>query len=212
MNNELVLQFSTTVPDWRWHGKIPPWLKKFPSSLLFDKNWASGLIRRTCHSPFSHADLVMLDGTLLGASDFAIAPIIITTPPGNPRGVAQRPFDYAKFGYRRQMIIATSRADDVRAIARTQLGKPFDNGALRDMIGDKFPGERDWRIDDCWFCSELLAWAMETAGMFDGPLPWPKNRLTPTDLLVLFLLDSRWVNRDTFWVDSNAERWRPREA
>jgi hypothetical protein len=194
--DRLILQFSTAAPEWRhW---TPGWLKHhFPWHLAFDKNWGSGLIRRSCHSPFSHVDMVMKDGSLLGASYSPKAPYIH----GNPCGVASRPFDYQQFKYRRQMILATERADDIRRIWSTQLGKGYDNGSLWDMIGDSFPGARDWRLNESWFCSEGVAWAMET-GHFWGPhqLRWPKNRVSPTDLLLMCINDERWINRDTFWA------------
>ncbi len=193
--DRLILQFSTTVPDWRYE-RLPSMLKKFPLSLPFNKNWASGMIRRANHSPFSHVDMLLKDGNLFGASDSPNAPVIH----GNPRGVAVRPFDYQHFGYRRQMVIDTQRADDIRRIAVTQLGKDFDNSSLRDFISDSFPGQRDWRLDDSWFCAELILWAME-AGYFWGtpPLPWPKNRVSPTDILMILTGDERWVNKKTFW-------------
>lgn len=194
MSDQLVIQFSTTQPDWRRFS--PSGLRGWPFNLLFDKNWASGLIRRSCHSPFSHVDIQLEDGNLLGASDFPTAPVI----KGNPRGVAIRPPNYQRFGYRRCMILATHRADDIRAIACTQIGKKFDNGALRGFISDKFPGERDWRLDDCWFCGELVAFALEVGGFWTRPLIWPRNRVSPTDLILVLLMDERFINADRFWA------------
>lgn len=193
--DRLILQFSTAAPDWRFKH-LPRFLKRWPLSMMFNKNWGSGLIRRSCHSPFSHVDMVLKDGNLLGANNDINAPVIH----GNPRGVAIRPPDYQKFAYRRQAIIETDRADDIRRIWTTQLGKGYDNGTMWDMINDNFPGVRDWRLDDCWFCSEGVMWAMET-GYFWGPPPilWPKDRVSPTDLLMLLATDKRWVNKDTFW-------------
>jgi hypothetical protein len=192
--DQLILQFSTAAPDWR--RLTPDLLKKFPFNLLTDKNWGSGIIRRANHSPFSHVDLVMKDGTLLGASNAPKCPHIH----GNPRGVANRPPDYMAFAYRRQMVIATPRADDIRRLATTQLGKPFDNSGIRDFASDKFPGKRDWRLDECWFCAELAMWSMEMGYLWGTPpMPWPKNRVSPTDIIMMMLTDERWTNRDTFW-------------
>lgn len=168
--------------------------------LLGDENWGSSLIRRTNHSPFSHIDIMLEDGNLLGASHNPAAPTVAAYPRSNPCGVAVRPPEYQRFRYRRQMVISTHHADDVRAIALTQLGKDFDGGSLKEFISDKFPGNRDWRLDNHWFCAELVAFCLEVADVFNGPLPWPKNRVSPTDLLLLFLTDQRWVNRDTFWM------------
>jgi hypothetical protein len=194
-DDRLILQFSTAAPDWR--RLTPGVLKHFPFNLLLDKNMGSGIIRRANHSPFSHVDFVMKDGTLLGASDSPKAPHIH----GNPRGVASRPFDYQRFAYRRQMVIATPRADDIRRLAVTQLGKRFDNSGLRDFASDSFPGKRDWRLDECWFCAELCMWSMETCYLWGTPpMPWPKNRVSPTDIIMIMLSDERWINRDEFWL------------
>ena len=193
--DRLILQFSTAAPDWRFE-RTPNLMKKFPLSLMVNKNWGSGLIRRANHSPFSHIDMMLKDGSLLGASDSPNAPIIH----GNPRGVATRPPNYQKFGYRRQMILTTKRADDIRRMASTQIGKDFDRTSLRDFISDAFPGQRDWRLNESWFCAELVVWAMEMGGFWDNKqLQWPRNRVSPTDILLVCLMDDRWVNRDEFW-------------
>jgi hypothetical protein len=114
--------------------------------------------------------------------------------------VAVRPPEYQQFRYRRQMVIATPRAEDVRALALSQLGKKFDNSSLKDFASDKFPGDRDWRLRDSWFCAELVIWAMESAFVFDGALSWPKNRVSPTDILLLFLNSPMWRNKASFWL------------
>jgi hypothetical protein len=119
---------------------------------------------------------------------------------GNPQGVAIRPHNYQKFGYRRDMILKTPLAEAVIQAAVDQLGKPFDSTSLWDFLTDHFPGERDWKNPDAWFCAELKIYALEKAGFFTPrQLMWPKNRVSPTDLLLLLLMDERWVNRDTFW-------------
>ena len=98
------------------------------------------------------------------------------------------------------MVLHTDRANDIRAIGRTQLGKSFDNSSLRDFLGDSFPGYRDWRLNDSWFCAELIAWCLETGGFWGSMrLHWPKNRCSPTDLLLLNLTNECWINRLTFW-------------
>jgi uncharacterized protein YycO len=66
--------------------------------------------------------------------------------------------------------------------ARTQLGKPYDWGAI---VGIAL--HRDWRAPDKWFCSELVAWACEQAGTkllrFDN-----LDRVTPGQLALSPLL------------------------
>ena len=187
MTDEVVIQFSTTVNS--------------------RENWASAAIRRLNHSPFSHVDLVLMgqqaidlgvpEGSTLGASDQGPHSPCLK---GNPQGVAIRPSEYQPFGLRRRMILATDKASAIVAAAASQLGKPFDSSGLWDFIGDDFPGTRDWRSEDSWWCSELKVWSFEQGGFYSGSLAWPKNRVSPTDLLLINLQDTRWINRDSFWL------------
>ena len=176
MTWEVKLQFSTTVDAWanRW----------------------SWVIRHMCHSPFSHVDFLMPDGSLLGASDSPAAPVL----KGNSRGVAIRPNDYEVYGYRRSMTIETPLSEQIMAAALSQLGKPFDNSALKGFLSDAPPGKRNPMDNASWFCSELVIWSFETAGYwYPRPSVWPKNRISPSDILMLFLFDPNWTNRDSFW-------------
>ena len=140
---------------------------------------------------------MVVEEGLLGASDSPKAPVI----EGNPRGVALRPFDYQDFGAKYRMIIRTPRARAIRAAWMTQIGKPFDNTALKTFLSDKPPTTRDWLVETSWFCSEGIAWSFMTGGYWVAPPSiWPKERLSPSDLLMIFLFDPQWVNRDTFWT------------
>ena len=181
--NTVSVQFSTTKNSFSW------WPPFFP-------NWASWAIRHMSHSPFSHCDIRLKDGSLLGASDSPKAPVIS----GNPGGVAIRPADYEDFGARFLMTIETPKADSIRALAISQVGKPFDNTALKGFLSDALPGKRNWHATESWFCSELVCWSFEEADYWENPPPvWPKNRISPSDLLMIFLFDPNWTNRDTFW-------------
>jgi hypothetical protein len=183
IDDTIIIQFSTTVNSWSW---LPP----------FFLNWASWVIRHMSHSPFSHVDLELEDGTLLGASDSPDAPVLA----GNPRGVAIRPNDYEQYGRRCRMIIRTNKANAIRAAARTQLGKPFDNSALRGFLSDAMPpGERNWKDPTAWFCSELVVWAFIEGGYWQDLRVWPKNRISPSDIFMLMLFDPNWINKNTFW-------------
>lgn len=98
------------------------------------------------------------------------------------------------------MILATDRADDIRRILVSQLGKDFDNSSLRDFISDSFPGVRNWRLTDSFFCAELVVWSLEVGGFWGSKmLLWPKNRVSPNDILIMLLNDERWINREHFW-------------
>lgn len=169
--NEVVLQFSSSTA------------------------WQSALIRKLCHSPFSHIDLVLSDGNLLGASDQGLHSPCIA---GNPQGVAIRPPDYQAFHIRRNAIIKTNKAERIEELARSQLGKAFDASAITAFLSDN-PFDRDWRLDEHWFCAEMYAWAFELAPYWSVPLLWPKNRISPTDFLMLFTVDPNFINRDEFW-------------
>lgn len=173
MADKVVLQFSTST------------------------SWQSALIRRACHSCFSHVDFVLEDGNMLGASDHEHGPCIA----GSPRGVAIRPPDYQEFRIRRQMVIKTVKADDIIDYAMSQLKKPFDQDALYAFASDALPWQaRDWRDPDKWFCAELCTAAFEIGGYWHPEtLRWPKDRITPADLYLLFMWDPLWVNKSTFW-------------
>lgn len=168
MTSQITLQFSTST------------------------HWQSKIIRDLCHSPFSHVDCVLEDGNLLGASDSPDAPVVS----GNPWGVAIRVPNYQEFGIRRQMIIQTDKAPLVLGHLHSQVGRPFDNAALHQMLGFK---REEWRDPGQWFCSELIVWAFEKAGYWSHDLIWPKSRISPTDLLLIFSVDPNFVNWAAFW-------------
>ena len=131
--------------------------------------WQSALIRRICHSRFSHVDFVLADGRLLGASD--------------PGGVMVRSCDYQPFGIRRRAVVPTPLADAIYTAALGQLGKPFDNDALFQFLtGALAP---PWAEHGQWFCSELAAWAFWSRGFFRYPLAVNLGRITPQELILL---------------------------
>ncbi len=80
----------------------------------------------------------------------------------------------------------TGGADAIIELAKTQIGKPFDNGALYGFLDDMgHEPKRDWRDHGSWFCSEYIAWALEASHFFPYSLIPAKNRITPADLLLL---------------------------
>jgi hypothetical protein len=142
------------------------------------------LICRLTHSPFSHVDLVLDDGNLLGASDNPSAPVVH----GDARGVAIRPPDYQRFAVRRDVAMPTTPERKGRFLdfCMAQVGKPFDNSALSPKVFLSPHFEyRDWRTLDKWFCAELMARATEIAPLLDWAIPGIKNRVTPADLILL---------------------------
>lgn len=151
--SELVLQFSTSTA------------------------FMSSMIRRLCHSEFSHCDIVTPDG-LLGVSG-------VDKSIGDAGGVrVRRPGLWPYLRTPKTARLKTDVADKVIALGKTQLGKPFDDGALWEFLSDD-PADRDWRDESKWFCSEFVAWCLETAGFFPYSLIAAKNRITPGDLLFL---------------------------
>lgn len=210
--NQIVLQFSTCAP-----ANFKPWSEGWP-------NRYSKAIRILGHTYFSHVDFIVPISLVmtwlninessefvsrygyyacLGASNNPNGPIIS----GNPRGVAIRPADYQSFGIRRRMVLTTERADAILEWAKGQIGKPFDSGALspKVFLSDPFYGEvesRNWRDPDKWFCAEYVICAFENGGYW-GPgvkVPIKKNRVTPADNTMVFMMDLNLVNRTT-WLD-----------
>jgi hypothetical protein len=153
------------------------------------------LIAKACRSEFSHVDLVLPDGTLLGASDSPKAPYL----QGNPDGVAIRPPDYQPFATRRQAHLRCSPEveENFLAVAKSQLGEPFDNTAMHAVFSSRPNTGRDWRDADAWFCSELFAWCLEASGFFGWELAISKDRVTPPDLILI--TNFALVNVDTFF-------------
>ena len=146
--------------------------------------FASGVIRRLCHSPFSHVDIVLDSGQehgLLGVSgeDRSI---------GDLGGVRIRPHPAWAYKGNPKVAILTGVADkvydDFMRLAHSQIGKPFDDAALWGFLKDT-PNDRDWRQPDSWFCSEFVVWSLEQAGFFPYELIVAKNRITPADSLLL---------------------------
>lgn len=150
---------------------------QFSTSTAF----TSGIIRRLTHSPFSHVDFIVPEG-LLGVS--GVDPSI-----NDVGGVLVRPFNC--WPYLTKPKVARLGCSDeiavkVIAVAMTQLGKPFDNTAMWGMLEDQATEKlRNWRDPTQWFCSEFVAWAMETGGLFPYSLAVMKNRVSPADVLLL---------------------------
>lgn len=116
---------------------------------------------------FSHVDIVMPDGSLLGAR--------------LDGGVRIRSANYQTFHKRAVAVLdrGQSVSDAFIAAAVSQIGKPYDKTAI---IG--FAAGRDWREDDSWFCSELAAWALEQANTFPHAFYAPASKITPNGLLL----------------------------
>lgn len=148
------------------------------------EDFSSSIVRRLCHSPFSHVDVVVPGAGLLGASGAATYKNSAGATVHDEGGVRVRPFDPWIYKVKKEIRVKTDAAAAVVARAMTQVGKPFDDGALYSFLSSS-PGERDWRDTASWFCSELVTWAEEVEGVFGWPLLVAKNRVSPADCLII---------------------------
>jgi len=129
----------------------------------------SHLIEWFGHGQWSHVDIVLPDGEgLLGARQDG--------------GVRIRAAAYLAPGIATRRV-ALDTTDEVAsryiALARAELGKPYDMAAIL-----AFAAGRNWRRPDSWFCSELAGRLLEPdkSGFLKFCLATAANRLTPADL------------------------------
>jgi hypothetical protein len=121
--------------------------------------------------------------SLLGASD--------------PGGVMVRTHDYQPFLAWKKATIKTPVADKFIDLMHHEIGKPFDDEAMRMVLSDK---PRDWREPDKWFCSELCVDCLDRAGFFNYKFWTAKNRITPADLLLILM---PWIDPDEWNAPEN---------
>jgi uncharacterized protein YycO len=127
--------------------------------LVHGDDFYSRLIRWDTFSWYSHAAFELEDGRQLGA----LSQGVVIAPP-NPKTIVHR-FD-----------VKGLNMDAAFQAALSQQGKPYDWGAI---IGLAI--RRDWRDNGQWFCSELVAWACEQAGLVLLRTDH-LNRITPGEL------------------------------
>ena len=128
-------------------------------------------IRLGTWSAWSHVDLVDDRGAvpmLIGA----VAPAgVVVVPMAERLALASRAV---------LVEFTVPDRDAVLDAALSQIGKPYD---WLGVAGIALRG-RDWQEDDCWFCSELVAWAFSEAGfpLFRSEL---QARIVPQHLWML---------------------------
>jgi hypothetical protein len=129
---------------------------------------SSRLIELKGGGPYSHVDIVLKDGTLLGARSDAVG--------GQPPGVRIRPPDYESWEHIARISIDSLPYQEANAyaFAQAQLGKPYDTTAIIGFIFN-----RGWREDDSWICSELAIAMVEQAGIYNYPPAVPSNKIDP---------------------------------
>lgn len=135
---------------------------------------SSGAIKAFERGWCSHVDAVLPDGTLLGARSDTIG--------GAPPGVQIRHPDYELWTATETLQLLSPAVMENRFTdwLHDQIGKPYDKEAIL-----AFAVGRDWRQPDSWFCSELMAAALEECGWFPHPLSDIASHITPRDLLLL---------------------------
>jgi uncharacterized protein YycO len=135
--------------------------------------WTSRLIARFSAGHLSHVDVKLPNGKLLGARSDNV---------GGGEGVRERPDPYepvAKMVYF-EIEATPEQLAKFYGFLYDQLGKPYDHLAILAFIWN-----RNWRDDDAWYCSELVAAALEEAGMLKQTLYLPYNKITPVALATL---------------------------
>ena len=124
---------------------------------------------------YSHVDVIMPDGGLLGARNESIG--------GKPAGVQIRFPNYEKWESIAHLTIQLSDAQyfSFMAFLREQLGKPYDNAAIFGFVFN-----RDWREQNSWFCSELVVAAFEAVdNFFEYKVYTPANKIDPVTAFTL---------------------------
>lgn len=122
---------------------------------------------------FSHVDAVLPSGELLGARDDAIGDA--------PPGVQVRPDNYEKWIRR---TIVTILCTQEQAVAwerwlRSQIGKPYDSGAIWGFIFGTPSHEQGH-----WICSACQTGALKQAGLLH-PFSVPDSQVTPDALFLM---------------------------
>lgn len=132
--------------------------------ILFSTNDKIGskLIRAGTWSKYSHCDILTEHGSVVGAVPF--------------KGVIEYDPAERTTGKHEIKVVEGVSYHEVLSNVYSQMGKSYD---WLGVIG--VPFHRDWQRDDKWFCSELIAWALEKSGK---PVILKRtNRVTPQDLL-----------------------------
>lgn len=121
----------------------------------------AAVIRIGTMSPFNHV-AIEVDGIVYEAL--------------TRRGVIHRRADLFGGAWSRveTVAIAIPDADSCRLFLQDQLGKPYDWGGVFAL-----PFRANWHNEDRWFCSELVAAALEAGGLNLGV---SARRVTPRDL------------------------------
>lgn len=119
------------------------------------------LIAAALMSPICHVDFLIPNNRLLGAVR---------------RGV--RIEDYRSAPIEEFYTVEVPEGTTGYEYALTQIGKPYDWEAVLGL----FFQNRDWRCEDSWFCSELVAFSLSKIGV--DLVRGEHDRITPRDIRV----------------------------
>ena len=135
---------------------------------------ASRAIMWFTHGQFSHVDVVLPSGELLGARNDSVG--------GKPPGVQVRPRGYTQFSKRVIMELTPTLAQEKSFydFLMRQVGKPYDHAAIWGFLVN-----RDWRERDSWICSELIAATLEESSII-ARLYALASTVDPVDLSLIF--------------------------
>jgi hypothetical protein len=142
-------------------------------SFVAEQSVGSSVIRWFSHSDFSHVEVIWPNdhGKRYGArSDH--------TP-----GVWSRPFNYATFSKDWRVLIPSipEQEEGFYTFLLDQYGKPYDKSGL--FASFLFGRKVKWRDDQSWWCSELVAAALEAGGL--TKFMTPAGRITPNDAFLV---------------------------
>jgi hypothetical protein len=135
--------------------------------------WDSKVIRYTTRCRWSHTEALSEDGQktfgaqLRGGVKWRL--------------LADKCYRQATAYQTVQIPVAAEQYTRFWQFLTAQDGKPYDWRAIL-AFG---MGNRDWRLPDAWFCSELDARGLELAGIVVLPKDIPVMRIDPRDLWVL---------------------------
>lgn len=152
--------------------------------LLFsaNKTIVSRTIRIATWSKYSHVDFILsndipdlLRHNIYRYPGFYKFPIVLGAVVG--KGVSLREMSQVLESSTQYAIAKVDVSDKAIDYAISQLGKKYDYSAI---LG--FPTRSDIENQNKWFCSELVAWAIERSGtdLFNEPI----SRITPRDLAI----------------------------
>lgn len=132
----------------------------------------SRIIRDFTRGAYSHVDVLLSGGQTIGSYEEKVTAggVVI------PSGVQLRPMAYADFAKTKILTFDTGDDKAFLDFMHAQIGKPYDWPGIAGIALD-----RNWHNSDAWFCSEIVAAALE-AGHFIHPLDTSFYFVSPRDI------------------------------